>query len=412
MYGTLAIPQRALNTLAEYVGDDEIDELRTLAQPLEGLRVLNLSVTAFGTGTASMLNSAIPLFTNLGLDCHWEVVRGSEDTLPVTRAMYQALAGTYVPWTREMTDHWERYAAMNAGLLTEEFDIIVVHDPQPAAMRSYVSDADRAKWLMHFHIDLSSAQEAVWQLLRPHLSRYEAAVFEEESFGRTDIGVPKHVVRPAIDPSSARNMPLPAEVIETVTCRYGIDCGRPILCQVSPCDAASRLVEAIDVWSEVRRTHPGLQLVLLLMTEPQDPPARACYEEMARRAHEEPDVFVLSMGHDLGNTELNVLQRIAAVNMQRGLRKGYGLWISDALWKERPCVVAPEGGLTRQVIDGETGLVASSTDEFAAAVSHLLDEPAEGARMARRGHELVRREFMITRYMRDCLRIYGELQRG
>ena len=257
MYGTLAIPQRALNTLAEYVGDDEIDELRTLAQPLEGLRVLNLSVTAFGTGTASMLNSAIPLFTNLGLDCHWEVVRGSEDTLPVTRAMYQALAGTYVPWTREMTDHWERYAAMNAGLLTEEFDIIVVHDPQPAAMRSYVSDADRAKWLMHFHIDLSSAQEAVWQLLRPHLSRYEAAVFEEESFGRTDIGVPKHVVRPAIDPSSARNMPLPAEVIETVTCRYGIDCGRPILCQVSPCDAASRLVEAIDVWAEVRRRKAG-----------------------------------------------------------------------------------------------------------------------------------------------------------
>ena len=410
MYGTLAIPQRALDDLSQYVGDDAIDELRTLAQPLEGLRVLNLSVTGFGTGTAELLNSAIPLFTNLGLDCHWQVVRGSEDTLPVSRAMYQALAGTYVPWTHDLTEKWERYASMNAGLLTEDFDVIVVHDPQPAAMRTFVGPSS-SKWVMHFHIDLSTAQEDVWLLLRPHLARYAAVVFEDDAFARADVVAPRYIVPPAIDPSNARNMPLPEEVIETVTSRYGIDCTRPILCQFSPCESASKLVDAIDVWAEVRRTHPGLQLVLLLMTEPQDPPARACYEEMVRRAHEEPDVFVLNMGNDVGNTELNVLQRVATVNIQRGLRKGFGMWISDALWKQRPCVVAPEGGLTHQVIDGETGLVADSGEEFAAAVARLLDDPQHAEELARRGHELVRRDFLITRYMRDCMRIFGDLQR-
>ncbi len=412
MYGTLALGQRAVADLAEAAGHGAIDELRTLARPLEGLRVLNLSVTGFGTGTAELLNSAVPLFTDLGLDCHWQVVRGSEDTAHVTRAMYQALGGIYVPWTHEMTEKWERYAAMNAELLTERFDLIAVHDPQPAAIRSFVAEPEAARWIMHSHLDLSSAQEDVWLLLRPHVEKYDLAVFEAEPFSPGDLSLPRRIVPPAIDPGSPRNMPLPDDVIRTVAERYGIDPARPVLCQASPCEPASGLVDAIDVWAQVRETHPGLQLMLVLMTNPQDPPSRACYEECARRANEEPDVFVLSMGNDLGNVELNAFQRLAAVNMQRGLRKGFGMWISDALWKQRPCVVAPHGGLTEQVVDGETGCVAGSTEEFAAAVSRLLDEPGTAARCGAQGRDRVRRQFLITRYLRDCLRIFNELRRG
>lgn len=411
MYGTLALPQRQLADLEEAAGAGAIDELRGLAAPLEGLRVLNLSVTGFGTGTAELLNSAVPLLTDLGLDCHWQVVRSSEDTAHVTRAMYQALGGVYVPWTHEMTEKWERYAAMNAELLTEPFDVIVVHDPQPAAIRSFVPDPESRLWVLHSHLDLSSAQEDVWLLLRPHVEKYDLAVFEAESFAREDLSVPTKIVPPAIDPSSPRNMPLPDEVVRTVTERYGIDPERPVICQISPCEPASKLSEAVDVWQKVRETHPGLQMVILLMTDPQDPPARACYEELARRTHDEPDVFVVSMGNDLGNVEINVFQRLAAVNMQRGLRKGFGMWISDALWKQRPCVVAPNGGLTQQVIDGETGLVARSTDEFAAAVARLLDEPDTAARFGDRGRRRVADEFLITRYLRDELRILGQLGR-
>jgi len=414
MYGTLAIARRALDDLADFTGTEAIEELRALARPIEGLRVLNLSVTGFGTGTAELLNSSVPLFTDLGLDCHWQVVRASEDATAVTRAMYQALAGVHERWAREMTETWLRYAEMNAGLLTERFDVIIVHDPQPAAMRSFVTDRDLndTKWVLHSHLDLSTAQEDVWLLLRGHIEQYDAAIFEAPSFARPDISPRTHIVRPAIDPTSPRNMPLPDDVIRTVLERYGIDPEKPLLCQVSPCDVASDLPGAVEVWDRVRERAPGAQLVIILTTDPQDPPTRACYDDLARRANGDPALWVLSMGNELGNVELNVFQRAADVVMQKGLRKGYGLWVSDALWKERPCVVAPHPGLQEQVVDGETGFVAESTPAFADAVVRLLEDPQTAARLGANGRRHVAERFLITRYLRDYLRILHELSRG
>ena len=410
MYGTLAIPRRALEDLAEAAGQSSIDELRDLARPIEGLRVLNLSVTGFGTGTAEMLNSAVPLLNDLGLDVQWQVVRASEDAAHVARSMYQALGGVYVQWTQEMTDTWLRYAAMNAELLTETFDVIIVHDPQPLAIRSYAPD-DGARWIMHSHLDLSSAQEDVWMHLRPHVEKYDAMISSAPAFARADVSIQSYIVPPAIDPNSARNMPLPDDVVRSVLEQYGIDPARPILCQVSPCDAASDFGGAVDAWLKVRETHPELQLVFVLTTEPQDPAGRASYDELARRCHDEPEAFIVAAGAEVGNVELNVFQRSATVIMQKGLRKGFGLWVSDALWKERPCVVAPSGGLCEQVIDGKTGLVASTTDEFAAAITRLLEDKDIARTYGENGRRHVADRFLITRYLKDYLGILNELHR-
>jgi trehalose synthase len=412
MYGTLALSHRALDDLADAAGRSTIDELRALARPIEGLRVLNLSVSAFGTGTAELLNSAVPLLTDLGLDCHWQVVRGSEDALQVNRAMYQALGGVAVAWTHEMSETWQRYAAMNAELLTEQFDVIVVHDPQPAAIHSYLAEGSAAKWVFHSHLDLSTAQDDVWMLLRSHIEQYDAAIFDAARFTREDLPLPTFIIPPAIDPNSPRNMPLPDEVVRTVMERYGLDPQRPVLCQICPCDAASRMGDAIDVWEMVRARHPELQMLIVLMTEPADPIGRGCYEDVARRANETDGLVLVSMGNELGNVELNVFQRVADVVLQRGLRKGFGLWISDALWKERACVVAPDGGLTEQVVDGETGIVARGNDEFAAAIARLLEDRELARRYGRAGRARVAERFLITRYLRDCLAVLGELHRG
>jgi trehalose synthase len=411
MYGTLALSQRAIDDLRDTAGDAALAELRRLARPIEGLRVLNLSVTGFGTGTAELLNSSVPLMNDLGLDMHWQVVRGSEDDAAVGRAMYQALGGVSVQWTREMTETWLRYAAMNAELLTEPFDVIVVHDPQPLAIRSYVTSNAGARWLMHTHLDLSSAQDDVWMLLRSHVAQYDAAIFDAPAFARDDMPVPSHIVPPAIDPNSARNMPLSDEVISTVLTQYGIDPSRPLLCHVSPCDAASDLSGVVDVWQKARERHPDLQLVFVLTTEPQDPTARGCYDELARRTRDEPAAFVVSVGNHVGNVEINVFQRAASVVIQKGLRKGFGLWVSDALWKERPCVVAAAGGLTEQVIDGKTGIIANTTEEFADAVARLLDDPAAARELGRSGRQHVAERFLITRYLKDYLLILDELHR-
>ena len=393
MYGTLALAKRTIDDLRDAAGDGAIDELRKLSRPVEGLRVLNLSVTGFGTGTAELLSSSVPLLNDLGLDVQWQVVRASEDAVSVSRAMYQALGGVQVQWTQTMTDTWLRYASMNGDLLTEPFDVIVVHDPQPVAMRSYAPSGSDARWVLHSHLDLSSAQDDVWMLLRNHVERYDAAIFDAPSFKRADVSVPHYIVPPAIDPNSARNMDLPDDVVRSVLGQYGIDPSAPIICQVSPCDAESDLNGVVDVWDRVREKHPTAQLVFLLTTEPQDPHSRACFEELARRCASEPDAFVISTGSEIGNVELNVFQRSASVVVQKGLRKGFGLWISDALWKQRPCVVAPAAGLAEQIVDGESGIVANTTEEFASAISRILDDPSLGRRLGEQGRRHVADHF-------------------
>lgn len=412
MYGTLALSHRALDDLAESTGEAAIAELRALARPVEGLRVLNLSVTGFGTGTAELLNSSVPLLTDLGLDCHWQVVRASEDADSVSRAMYRALGGADIDWTHEMSETWQRYAAMNAALLTERFDVVIVHDPQPAAIRSHVTDGSDTKWIFHSHLDLSTAQPDVWMELRDHVEAYDGVIFELPTFAPQDLKLPVRIVPPAIDPNSARNMPLAEDIVRTVLARHGIDPARPYVCQVSPCDAASDLPGALEAVQQAAAARPGLQMAFVLTTEPQDQAARASYEELARRCREEPDVRVLPAGNEVGNAEVNVFQRGASAVIQKGLRKGYGLWVSDALWKKRPCVVAPAPGLLEQVIDGETGLVARTTGEFASAIGSLLDDPATAARYGERGRQLVGERFLITRYLRDYLQVLHETQKA
>jgi len=325
--------------------------------------------------------------------------------------MYQALGGVYVPWTHEMTETWLRYAEMNAELLTERFDVIIVHDPQPAALRSYAGGAG-AKWVMHSHLDLSSAQEDVWLALRSHIERYDAVIFESESFLRRDISPRTYIVPPAIDPNSPRNMALPDDVIRTVLERYGIDPAAPLVCQVTPCDVACDISGTVDAVVKARERHADLQVAIILTTEPADPPARACYDELARRAGEEGRIFVVSHSYEVGNVEINVFQRAADVVLQKGLRKGFGMWMSDALWKERPCIVAPQAGLTAQVIDGKTGLVRETTQGFADGISELLENRELARQYGESGRRHVAERFLITRYLRDYLHILNDLHRG
>ncbi len=410
MHGTLALSHRALSDLTDIAGEAELEQIRQLARPIEGLRVLNLSVTRFGTGTADLLDSAVPLLADLGVDAHWQIVRTSEDDVAVQRAMYRALGGIFVAWTREMTDTWLSHAEMNAQMLTEPYDVVIVHDPQPLAIRSYVPK-DTAKWVMDCHLDLTSAQADVWMLLRSHIEKYDRAIFPAPNFARADMPITPQIVSPAIDPNNARNMPLPDSVIRDVLSQYGIDADRPLICQISPCDVASDLCGAVDAWEIVRERHPELQLAIVLTTEPHDPEERDCYERLADRCFDEPNVNIVPVGTVLGNVEFNVFQRAASVVIQRGLRKGFGLWVSDALWKERPCVVAPAGGLTEQVLDGETGLIARTTEEFAAAIERLLTDQALARKLGENGRRHVADHFLITRYLRDYLQILNELHR-
>jgi trehalose synthase len=414
MYGTLALTPRSTQDLAPVVGEEVLAELGRLARPLRGLRVLNLSITAFGTGVAELLSASVPLMTDLGLDCQWQVVRAGEEFIPVNRAMYMALGGRHVVWSREMADVWQRYNAMNADLFTEHYDVVVVHDPQPVGIRSFVEEGRRAatRWVMHCHLDVSGAQEDVWLLLRQHIEPYDAIIFEAESFAPGEVRARgTEVIRPAIDPTGPRNMDLSPEAVAAITERYGIDTRRPLLCQLSPLDENCDPMGAIDVLDLARRAAPDLQLLLVATVVPEEPLARASFEEVARRAMDYTGVFVLSSLNEVGNVEMNAFQRAANVILQRDLRRGFGLWVSDALWKERPVVAAPRAGLLEQVIDGQTGFLAESTEDFSRRVVQLLQDPSLASRLGAGGHRHVREHLLITRYLSDYLRLLGRLMR-
>jgi len=412
MYGTLALQPKVLDEYRRIAGDAPIDEIRRRADALQGLRVLHLSVTAFGTGVAELLNSAVPLLADVGLDCHWQVVRPTEEFASCSKALYRSLAGISQEWSEELSKTWLSYSAMNAELLTDAFDVIIVHDPQPAAIRSFAPEAARrnTRWVFHSHLDLSSAQASAWLALREHIKGYDALVFDAETFVHDDMpDVPLTIVPPAIDPLGPRNMELPPDTVKDVLLHYGIDPQRPLISQLSPCDPSCDFLGCMDIYDRVAAQTPGVQLAIIAASPPEDPASIDHFDAAVRRSMEYTDVHILRGTDEVGNVETNALQRASSVVIQKGLRKGFGLWISDALWKARPVVTAKDGGLSHQVIDGQTGLIADTVDEFAECISRLLREPGLARRLGEAGRRHVQEHFLLPRLVIDELRLLGQL---
>jgi trehalose synthase len=310
-----------------------------------------------------------------------------------------------------MGEVWLRHSQMNAELLTEPYDIVVVHDPQPAAIRSYAPAAFAGtKWVFHSHLDLSSAAPSAWALLRSHIEGYDAVVFDSESFVNADLQRRRPtIIRPAIDPLGPRNMELSAETVGTILERYGVEAERPLVCQLSPCDPASDMLGMIDVHDLLSRSHEGIQLVLIALNPPEDAASIEYFNEVVRKSMEYTNVHILRGVSEVGNVELNAFQRAADVVVQKGLRKGFGLWIADAQWKARPVVSTRDGGLGQLVIDGETGFLAGSTEEFAQRTSQLLRDRQLAERLGQAGREHISRNFLLPRFLADELRLITAL---
>jgi trehalose synthase len=412
MQGTLARTRKALDEYQPIVGDQVIDGIERLAAPLQGLRVLHLSVTAFGTGVADLLNAAVPLLSDAGIACQWQVVRPTEEWAAANKALYRALAGLERDFSNDVRDAWLRSCSMNADLLTEPYDVVVVHDPQPSALYSFLPEATRArtKWVLHSHLDLSSASDAAWQVVRPYLDGYDAIVFDDSAFVHASLGAtPVTIIKPAIDPLGPRNMELSDEASRTILERYGIDYNRPLLSQLSPCDPASDMLGVMDIHTRLRERFPDLQLALIATSPPEDDEAAIYLDQVARSAKERPDVRILRGQSEVGNVEVNALQRASDVVVQKGLRRGYGIWIADALWKQRPVVAAQSGALPRQVLNGKTGILASTADEFDAAIESVLSDTVMARELGRAAQQHVKDHYLITRFIEDELRLLTDL---
>ena len=413
MLGSVPTTPKSIESYRSVIGDERVEEILDLARRIEGARVLHVNATAFGGGVAEILGTLIPLMNDVGLNADWQVIRGADEFFDVTKAMHNSLQGMYYDWTPAMREIWSNYNKLNADLFDEDYDYIVIHDPQPAAIRTFLEERtgrSAGKWVWRCHIDLTDAQVQVWDLLRPHVEQYDGAIFTLPAYVKEGLEHPQiFCVPPAIDPLSPKNVELPQETVDAILARYGVDPKRPMVTQISRFDPWKDPLGVIDVYRIVKREIPDLQLVMIASMASDDPEGWDWYERTVRRAGEDFDIHILSNLNGVGNIEVNAFQRAARVVIQKSVREGFGLVVSEALWKSRPVVAGNVGGIPLQIVDGETGFLVNTSAECAEKLLFLLQHQEEADLMGSRGVEHVRENFLTTRYLRDYLSIFCQL---
>jgi trehalose synthase len=399
-------------SLADYysiVSRDLMAEIRALAEPLAGKRVLHINATAFGGGVAEILFTMVPLMNDVGLQTEWKVLFGREEFFHVTKALHNALQGCERGLTEDEKRIFERYNLLNAGGLSEQYDFIVIHDPQPAAIKMG-AEQERAKWVWRCHIDISTPNTEVLDFLMPYIESYDLSVFHMARYipngGRAPDPV---VIPPAIDPLTPKNMSLSAEDAAYIVDQFGLDVERPLMLQVSRFDPWKDPLGVIDAYRLVREEVPGLQLALVGSMATDDPEGWDYFTRTSEYAGDDSDIYILSNLNNVGSVEVNAFQTHADLCVQKSIREGFGLTVTEALWKARPTVAANVGGIPLQVVDGETGYLVNSPEECAARCLDVLHD-VDGARaMARRGKQHVRHDFLSPRLLRDWLHIFTRL---
>jgi len=383
----------------QFVGEEEIDAIVKLAERLQDLSILHVNSTVAGGGVAEILHRMVPLMRELGLRVDWKVIKGDPEFFAVTKTFHNALQTGVGEVPKHYYEIYEKWQEINANELDLDYDVVFIHDPQPAGL---VKHRRRGIWIWRCHIDLSTPHPEVWGFLRRYVSQYHAAIFHIPDFARDDLEIPQLLIPPSIDPLSPKNMEISATAVERVVKKFGVDPERPILLQVSRFDRAKDPVGVIEAYRLARRHVPDLQLVYLGSPAHDDPEGEVVYREAVEAAGGDPDIHLLMLPPD-SHYEVNAFQRAATVVMQKSLREGFGLTVSEALWKKKPVVGGKAGGIKIQVIHGVTGFLATSPRTAAHYTVFLLREKKIREEMGTAGREHVRRNFLITHQLRRYL---------
>jgi trehalose synthase len=399
------VGHKALADYNSLIGRALAEEIRTLAEPLQGKRMLHLSATAFGGGVAEIQYTLIPLMIDAGIEAEWRVIQGQEEFYDVTKTIHNALQGDERGLTDGQRAIFDGYNKLNADALVDadEWDVIVVHDPQPVAIPEFLQTT-RPRWVWRCHIDLSTPNLDVLGFLAPRLAMYDACIFHMPTYVPHGAGLKEAVIwPPAIDPLAPKNMALAPDDAAYIVDQFGVDVSRPLMLQVSRFDPWKDPLGVIDAYREVKRVHPGMQLALVGSMAHDDPEGWEYWNRTQDYCNEDPDIFMFSNLNNVGAVEVNAFQVQAAVCIQKSIREGFGLTVSEALWKGRPTIGGRVGGIVCQIEDGETGYLVESAEECARRTLDILADPGATRDMTRRAKEHVRRRFLMPRLLRDWL---------
>jgi len=388
------------------VGESVVEDMRLVARHLKGRVIKNINSTAVGGGVAEILSRMVPLLKELGVDAQWDVIKGGEPFFSVTKKFHNALHG--VP--QEITDadsraYWDTQEA-NLAQMDLHADTIFIHDPQPAGLVRIKKDLGN-RWIWRCHVDVSNPEPRVWNILKPLIEQYDATVFSAPSFAQ-ELKVPQFLIAPSIDPLSDKNKDLSPEVVDSVLQRFGISPDKPLVTQVSRFD---RLKDPVGVIQAYRLVKPYVDCQLLLAggSATDDPEGAQVLAEVRERAHDDPDIHVLELP-PTSNVEINALQRASTIVIQKSLKEGFGLTVSEALWKSKPVIAGAVGGIPLQITHKYSGILTHTIEGTAYWLKALLQSPEFAKKLGENGREHVRQNFLLTRHLNDYMLLFLSLE--
>lgn len=401
-----------LDAYSEVAGHDVVEHLRQLTAPLHGMKVVHVNSTRSGGGVAEILAKLVPLMRELGLQTDWEVMSGHSEFYQCTKKMHNTLQGNRETISPHLLEVYEQTNAMNAEQLRatlEEADFVFIHDPQPAPFLKLCPNR-RGKWVWRCHIDVSHPYRPVWKYLRQYVIPYDATIFSLASFAQM-LPHAEYLVPPSIDPLSEKNIDLEPHEIVAVYQRFGIEPDRPLVVQVSRFDRFKDPVGVIHAYRLAKRFIPGLQVALAGGGASDDPEGDQVLAEVRELAGDDPDVHILQLPPDSHRT-INALQRAADIVLQKSIREGFGLTVTEAMWKGKPVIGGDTGGIRLQVVDHHTGFLVSTPEGAALRIRYLLHNHDRLGEMAAKAREFVRDNFLLTRQLREYLTIMVALLHG
>ncbi|MGD0570702.1 MAG: glycosyltransferase [Candidatus Sulfotelmatobacter sp.] len=393
------VPPPRLDDYKNIVGAADIDELKFLAQEVKGKTVKMVNSTAVGGGVAEMLHQLIPLLNEVEVKTRWEVITGGNVFFEVTKAFHNALQGSDYKLTQQARDVFLMHNEQNRKRIQFSEDVVVIHDPQPAALID-AREGSSQRWVWRCHIDLSNPNPEVWGFLRPFIERYDAAIFSSQSFTR-QLPIPQYLFYPCIDPLSEKNKDLEDSFVQQVCDEFGIDRSRPIVTQVSRFDRAKDPVGVVQAFKQARK-YVDCQLVLAGGGASDDPEGAAVLKELREAAGGDPDIIILDLPPWCA-LEINALQRASTIVVQKSIREGFGLTVTEALWKGKPTIAGAVGGIPNQIIHKLTGVLVHSVEGCAYQMRYLLTHPDFARQLGQNGREHVKENFLMTTNVRRWL---------
>jgi trehalose synthase len=407
----VALGQKTLTDYTHIVGKELTEEIRQLSESLKGKRVLHVSATAFGGGVSEILYTLVPLMRDVGLDAHWHVIFGKEEFYNATKLLHNSLQGAEETLSDEQWELFDEINAMNAEGLQGEWDVVIVHDPQPIGLLRGAKEKGK-HWVWRCHIDLSTPNPAPIARLLPMIEEYDASVWHLEDYVPNGMGRHREDVRicpPAIDPLSPKNMAFSPEDAAFVCRQFGIDVDRPLITQVSRFDPWKDPIGVIDAYREVTKQVPEAQLAMVGSMATDDPEGMEYFQKTFEYAGGDEDIKILSNLNNVGAIEVNAFQSQSDICLQKSIREGFGLTVTEALWKGRPTVAGNVGGIPLQIEDGVGGFLVDSPSQCADRCLEILRDPELGKKLGRQGKEHARKHFLTPRLLRDWLRLFGDL---